>query len=45
VGNVLGSAVNWVPYCGIERHRDSYWFRLKPDALGHAQAWHQLRSK
>ena len=37
LGNVLGSAVNWLLGPCIERYRDRPWFPIKPDSLGRAQ--------
>ncbi|MDX8480479.1 YqaA family protein [Mesorhizobium sp. VK24D] len=38
IGNVLGSAVNWLLGRGIDRFRDSKWFPAKPAALDRAAA-------
>ncbi|AZO24681.1 DedA family protein [Mesorhizobium sp. M1E.F.Ca.ET.045.02.1.1] len=38
IGNVLGSAVNWLLGCGIDRFRDRKWFPAKPAALDRAAA-------
>jgi membrane protein YqaA with SNARE-associated domain len=40
VGNVLGSAVNWVLGRAIERFRGSRWFPVGPDALIRAERWY-----
>ena len=41
VGNVLGSAVNWVLGRGIEKFRDRRWFPADAAALERAQGWYQ----
>ncbi|TKB15274.1 MAG: DedA family protein [Mesorhizobium sp.] len=38
IGNVLGSAVNWLLGRGIDRFRDRKWFPAKPAALDRAAA-------
>lgn len=35
-GNVLGSVVNWLFGCGIDRFRNSKWFPVGPEALDRA---------
>lgn len=45
VGNVLGSAVNWVLGRWIERFRARPWFPVRPQALERAQAWYQRYGK
>lgn len=37
LGNVLGSAINWLLGRGIERYRDRRWFPVTPTALDRAQ--------
>lgn len=41
VGNVLGSAVNWLLGRGIERFRDRDWFPASEAALDRAQDWYR----
>ncbi|MFG1204550.1 YqaA family protein [Xanthobacter aminoxidans] len=41
VGNVLGSAVNWLLGRGIERFRDRHWFPASEAALDRAQDWYR----
>jgi membrane protein YqaA with SNARE-associated domain len=41
LGNVLGSAINWLLGRGIERFRDRRWFPVKPDALARAEGWYR----
>lgn len=41
VGNVLGSAVNWLLGRGIERFRDRHWFPASEAALDRAQGWYR----
>ncbi|MDX8450728.1 YqaA family protein [Mesorhizobium captivum] len=41
IGNVLGSAVNWLLGRGIDRFRDRKWFPAKPAALDSAAARYQ----
>lgn len=41
VGNVLGSAINWMLGRGIERFRDRAWFPAKPASLARAQLWYR----
>jgi membrane protein YqaA with SNARE-associated domain len=45
VGNVLGSAVNWLLGRGIERFRDRRWFPAKGETLERAQAWYRRYGK
>lgn len=45
VGNVLGSAINWLLGRGIERFRDRKWFPVKQAALERAQGWYQRYGK
>jgi membrane protein YqaA with SNARE-associated domain len=40
VGNVLGSAVNWVLGRGIERFRDRKWFPANTKTLERATIWY-----
>jgi membrane protein YqaA with SNARE-associated domain len=40
VGNVLGSAVNWVIGRAIERFRGRSWFPVGPHALTRAERWY-----
>ncbi|MFG1283183.1 YqaA family protein [Xanthobacter autotrophicus] len=41
VGNVLGSAVNWLLGRGIERFRDRDWFPASEAAIDRAQGWYR----
>jgi membrane protein YqaA with SNARE-associated domain len=41
LGNVLGSAINWLLGRGIERFRDRRWFPVKPEALARAEGWYR----
>ncbi len=41
IGNVLGSAINWLLGRGIERFRDRRWFPVKPDALARTERWYR----
>lgn len=45
IGNVLGSAVNWLLGRFIARYRDRRWFPVKPAALDRAQAWYRRYGK
>jgi membrane protein YqaA with SNARE-associated domain len=45
VGNVLGSAINWLMGRGIERFHDRRWFPVKPAALDRASAWYRRYGK
>ena len=45
VGNVLGSAVNWLLGRGIERLRDRPWFPASPATLDRAQQWYRRHGK
>lgn len=45
IGNVLGSAINWVLGRMIERFRDRAWFPANADALERAQRWYQRYGK
>jgi membrane protein YqaA with SNARE-associated domain len=40
VGNVLGSVVNWLLGCWIERFHDRRWFPARPGALARARDWY-----
>ncbi|SIT60127.1 Inner membrane protein YqaA [Mesorhizobium prunaredense] len=40
IGNILGSAVNWVLGRGLERFRDRPWFPLRPATLNRATNWY-----
>jgi len=37
LGNVLGSAMNWLLGLGVERYRNRRWFPVGPDKLQKAQ--------
>lgn len=41
VGNVAGSAINWLLGRAIERLRDRAWFPVKTAALERAQRWYR----
>jgi membrane protein YqaA with SNARE-associated domain len=41
VGNVAGSAVNWLLGRSVERYRDRRWFPVGPAALAQAQGWYR----
>jgi membrane protein YqaA with SNARE-associated domain len=45
IGNVLGSALNWVLGRFIERWRDRAWFPVSADALEKAQGWYRRYGK
>ncbi|CAN7189496.1 YqaA family protein [Rhizobium sp. LjRoot258] len=45
VGNVLGSAVNWLLGVGIERFRGKRWFPVSQPALDKAQRWYRRYGK
>ena len=45
LGNVLGSAINWMLGRAIERFRDRPWFPAKPAALERAQRWYHRYGK
>ncbi|CDM56678.1 MULTISPECIES: YqaA family protein [Rhizobium] len=45
VGNVLGSAVNWLLGVGIERLRGKRWFPVSQPALDTAQRWYRRYGK
>lgn len=45
LGNVGGSAVNWLLGRGIERFRDRRWFPAGPSALERAQRWYRRYGK
>jgi len=45
VGNVLGSAVNWLLGRGIERFRDRPWFAARTAGLERAQHWYRRYGK
>lgn len=45
VGNVLGSAVNWLLGRGIERFRDRRWFPVGAASLERAQRWYRRYGK
>jgi membrane protein YqaA with SNARE-associated domain len=40
IGNVLGSAVNWLLGRTIERYRDRRWFPVGPAMLERARRWY-----
>lgn len=40
LGNVSGSAINWLLGRGIERYRDRRWFPVTSEALDRAQRWY-----
>jgi len=40
LGNVLGSAVNWLLGLYVERYRDRRWFPVGPAMLDRAQRWY-----
>ena len=45
VGNVLGSALNWLLGRGIERFRDRRWFPANALALEKAESWYHRYGK
>lgn len=45
VGNVLGSAVNWLLGRGIERFVERRWFPVKPSTLERASGWYRRHGK
>lgn len=45
LGNVLGSAINWLLGRGIERYSDRRWFPVTPAALDRAQRWYRRYGK
>lgn len=45
VGNVLGSAANWLLGRGIEHYRDRPWFPASAKALDRAQRWYRRWGK
>lgn len=45
VGNVLGSAVNWMLGRWIERFSDRRWFPVKPESLDGATHWYRRYGK
>ncbi len=45
VGNVLGSAVNWLLGRGIERFRSRRWFPIKEGAFDRTQRWYRRYGK
>ena len=45
VGNVLGSAANWLLGRGIERFADRRWFPVKAAALERAKRWYRRWGK
>ena len=45
MGNVLGSAVNWLLGRFIERYRDRRWFPVKQASLDRAGAWYRRYGK
>ena len=45
VGNVLGSAINWLLGRGIERFRDRRWFPVGASSLERAQLWYRRYGK
>ncbi|MFN3659050.1 MAG: YqaA family protein [Pseudolabrys sp.] len=45
LGNVLGSAINWLLGRGIEHFRDRPWFPAKASALERAQRWYARYGK
>lgn len=44
-GNILGSVLNWLLGCGIERFRSRRWFPVRPEALDRAQRWYAKYGK
>ena len=45
VGNVLGSAVNWMLGRGVARFSDRRWFPVGPKALERAEGWYRRWGK
>lgn len=45
VGNVLGSAINWLLGRGIERLRNRPWFPASEAGLQRAQSWYRRYGK
>jgi membrane protein YqaA with SNARE-associated domain len=45
IGNILGSAVNWVLGRGIERFRDRPWFPVRADAFDRATGWYRRHGR
>ena len=45
VGNILGSAINWLLGRGIERFRDRPWFPASHTGLERAQSWYRRYGK
>jgi membrane protein YqaA with SNARE-associated domain len=45
VGNILGSAINWLLGRGIERFRDRPWFPASNAGLERAQSWYRRYGK
>lgn len=45
IGNVLGSAINWLLGRGIERFRDRPWFPASNAGLERAQSWYRRYGK
>lgn len=45
VGNVLGSAINWLLGRGIERFREQPWFPASNAGLERAQSWYRRYGK
>ncbi|MDO9564403.1 MAG: YqaA family protein [Bradyrhizobium sp.] len=45
IGNVLGSAINWLLGRGIERFRDRLWFPASNAGLERAQSWYRRYGK
>lgn len=45
IGNVLGSAVNWLLGRGVERFSGRRWFPMGPASLSRAQAWYRRYGK
>lgn len=45
VGNVLGSAINWLLGRGIERFRNRPWFPASDAGLQRAQSWYRRYGK
>ncbi|WP_026784324.1 YqaA family protein [Pleomorphomonas koreensis] len=45
IGNVAGSAVNWLLGRGVERFRERRWFPVGPAAIDRAQGWYHRYGK